>query len=231
MPRIQRTQEEVDAVKEGILQQAVRLMNEVGYQDFSMRMLAREIRVSAPTLYSYFQSKDDLYLCILTEGFSRLYEIMLAAYNDSKDPVERLAAVAGAYVDFGLASTNFYNLMFTWHVPKYNDYVGTTLEPVARLELDTALQVVNLSLGNIKECAGGGYILREKDAGFILVFIWSTLHGYIAGLNNTLLSYMHKAPGSVKDELQAFLHETLVREIRSRRVKKTGGTPSGRRTR
>lgn len=230
MPRIQRTQEEVDAVKESILQQAVRLMNQVGYQDFSMRMLAREIRVSAPTLYSYFQSKDDLYLCILTEGFSRLYEIMLAAYNGSKDPFVRIAAIAGAYVDFGLSSTNFYNLMFTWHVPKYNDYVGTTLEPVARLELDTALQVVNLSFRGIMECAGDGYILHEKDAGFILVFIWSTLHGYIAGLNNTLLTYMHEAPGSLKDELQTILHEILIREITSRRVEKTRSIPSRRRT-
>jgi len=223
MPRVQRKQEEVDAIKENILQQAVQLMNQVGYQDFSMRMLAREIRVSSPTLYSYFQGKDNLYLCILTEGFSRLYEIMLAAYRSSEDPIKRIAAVARAFTDFGLGSTNFYNLMFTWHVPKYNDYVGTPLEPVARLELDTAMKVVNLSLTSIMECAGPGYTLHEKDARFILVCIWSTLHGYIAGMNNTLLTYMHEAPGSVKDELQVLLREILVHEISSRRVKRNKG--------
>ena len=220
MPRIQRTQEEVDAIKENILQQAVQLMNQVGYQDFSMRMLAREIRVSPPTLYSYFQSKDNLYLCILTEGFSQLYEIMLEAYRGSEDPIERITAVARAYIDFGLNSSNFYNLMFTWHVPKYNDYTGTSLEPVARFELETSLQVTNLSLMGIIECAGPGYILSEKDGRFILVCAWSTLHGYIAGLNNTLLHYMHGDPGAVKDELQALIRETLVREVKSRRVKK-----------
>jgi AcrR family transcriptional regulator len=229
MPRIQRTQEEVDAIKENILQQAVQLMNQVGYQDFSMRMLAREIRVSSPTLYSYFQSKDNLYLCILTEGFARLYEIMRAAYECAEDPMNRLKAIAGAFADFGLDSTNFYNLMFTWHVPKYNDYVGTSLEPVARLELETALKVANLSLKSIKECTGPGYILQEKDARFILVYIWSTLHGYIAGMNNTLLSYLHEDPGSEKVELQTLLLETLKREISTRRVKKTYGIQSRRR--
>ncbi len=229
MPRIQRTQEEVDAIKENILQQAVQLMNQVGYQNFSMRMLAREIRVSSPTLYSYFQSKDNLYLCILTEGFSQLYEILLEAYHSSEDPFKQIAAIARAFTDFGLGSTNFYNLMFTWHVPKYNDYVGTSLEPVARHELDTALKSVNLTLRSIMECAGPGYTLHEKDARFILVCIWSILHGYIAGLNNTLLTYMHEAPGSLKDELQVILREILVHEIRSRRVKKntqhTGKAP------
>jgi AcrR family transcriptional regulator len=226
MPRAQRKQEEVDAIKEGILQQAVQLMNQVGYQDFSMRMLAREIRVSSPTLYSYFQSKDNLYLCILTEGFSRLHEIMLAAYHSAEDPMKQLAAIARAYIDFGLGSTHFYNLMFTWHVPKYNDYIGTSLEPVARLELDTALKVANLSLRSIMECAGPGYTLHEKDARFILVCIWSTLHGYIAGMNNTLLTYLHEDPGSEKVELQTLLLETLKREISSRRVKKTYGIRS-----
>jgi AcrR family transcriptional regulator len=230
MPRVQRTQEEFDAIKENILQQAVQLMNQIGYQDFSMRMLAREIKVSSPTLYSYFQSKDNLYLCILTEGFARLYEIMLTVYEGSEDPIERLAAIAGAFTDFGLSSTNFYNLMYTWHVPKYNDYVGTSLEPVARLELETALQVANLSLRCITECAGPGYTLHEKDARFILVYIWSTLHGYIAGINNTLLSYLHENPGSVKAGLQTLLLETVVREISSRRVKKTFGIQSRGRT-
>jgi AcrR family transcriptional regulator len=231
MPRIQRTQEEVDAIRENILQQAVQLMNQVGYQDFSMRMLAREIRVSSPTLYSYFQSKDNLYLCILTEGFSQLYEIMLSAYHSAEDPIKRLAAIAGAFADFGLSNTNFYNLMFTWHVPKYNDYVGTSLEPVARLELDTALKVADLTIRSIKECAGPGYTLHEKDARFILVCIWSTLHGYIAGMNNTLLSYLHEDPGSLKVELQTLLLETLKREISSRRVKKAYGIQARRHSR
>jgi AcrR family transcriptional regulator len=229
MPRVQRSQEEIDAVRETILQQAVRLMNRVGYQDFSMRMLAREISVSSPTLYSYFQSKDNLYLYILTEGFSRLHGIMLEAYHGARDPVGRLAALAGAFTGFGLASANFYNLMFTWHVPKYNDYIGTSLEPAARIELDTALKVVNLSLKSITECAGPGHTLRRKDARFILVCIWSTLHGYIAGMNNTILNYMHEAPASVKEEIQALLRETLVREIRSRRVKNPCAGNTGRR--
>jgi AcrR family transcriptional regulator len=222
MPKLQRTPEEIHAVKERILKQAVHLMNEVGYQDFSMRGLARKIKVTPPTLYSYYQDKDELYLCILTEGFSRLYDLNLKAYNSSQDPVVRMQAIARAYVDFGLNCANFYNLMFTWHVPKYNDFLGTPLEPVAKIELETSLQVTNLSIRAIKECAGKDYLITEEDARFLLVYYWSTLHGYIAGFNNTLLNYMHENPISVREGILKHIHDTFVREVRSRRVKRTG---------
>jgi AcrR family transcriptional regulator len=221
MPKIQRTREEIDAVKARILKQAVELMNEVGYQGFSMRRLARKIKVTPPTLYSYYQDKDELYLCILTEGFSRLYDLIVAAYESSDDPIERMRAFARAYVDFGLNSANFYNLMFTWHVPKYNDYIGTPLEPVAKIELDTSLQVTNLTIKAIQECAGKNHTLLEQDAQFLLVHFWSTLHGYIAGYNNTLLNYMHENPISLKEEMLDLIHDTFVREILSRKVRKT----------
>lgn len=218
MPKRQRTPEEVEAVKERILRQAVDLMNRVGFQDFSMRRLAREIKVTPPTLYSYFHDKDELYLCILTEGFSRLYELVLDAYRSSEEPLDRMQAIARAYMDFGLNCANFYNLMFTWHVPKYNDYLGTPLEPVAQFELETSLQVTNLTIGAIKECAGDGHAVNEEDASFLLVYYWSTLHGYIAGINNTLLAYMHEDPASVKERVLSLIDGSFVREIMSCRV-------------
>lgn len=218
MPKRQRTPEEVEAVKERILRQAVDLMNRVGFQDFSMRRLAREIKVTPPTLYSYFHDKDELYLCILTEGFSRLHDLVFKACRRSSDPLERMQAIAQAYMDFGLNCANFYNLMFTWHVPKYKDYLGTPLEPVAKVELETALQVTNLTIKAIKECAGDGHAVTEEDARLLLVYYWSTLHGYIAGINNTLLTYMHEDPYSVKENLITLINDNFVREIMSCRV-------------
>jgi AcrR family transcriptional regulator len=221
MPKLQRTPEEVGKIRENILKQAVQLMNKVGYQDFSMRRLARAIKVTPPTLYNYYQDKDELYLCILTKGFSRLYELHLAAYNSSKDPFERLQAIVKAFIDFGLNSVNFYNLMFTWHVPKYNEYRGAPLEPIAKIELDTSQQVSNLCIKVMKECAGKNHTLSEEDARFLLVYYLSTLHGYVASLNNTLLNYIHETPMSVKEEVLEILHDTFVREVRTRRVRIT----------
>ncbi|HPJ08207.1 MAG TPA: TetR/AcrR family transcriptional regulator [Deltaproteobacteria bacterium] len=221
MPKRQRTPEEVEAIKERILRQAVDLMNRVGFQEFSMRRLAREIKVTPPTLYSYFHDKDELYLCILTEGFSRLYDLVLKAYGSSAKPLERMKAIARAYMDFGLNCAHFYNLMFTWHVPKYNDYLGTRLEPTAQVELETSLQVASVTIQAIKECVDEGYAVTEGDARFLLVYYWSTLHGYIAGTNNTLLTYMHENPSAVKERMLSLIDDGFVREILSCRVSRT----------
>ncbi|HOJ14939.1 MAG TPA: TetR/AcrR family transcriptional regulator [Deltaproteobacteria bacterium] len=216
MPRAQRTPEQIESVKKKILETAVELMNRVGYRDFSMRGLARELKVSPPTLYTYFHDKDELYLCILIEGFKELYGLVEAECSRGGDPFGRLRGIARAYVDFGLHRAHFYNLMFTWHVPKYNDYLGTPVEEVARLELETALGVARLVTGVIRECAGEGYTITEQDARFLLVCVWSTLHGFIAGINNTLLTYMHEDPLSLVDDLVDHVHERFVQDIRAR---------------
>jgi AcrR family transcriptional regulator len=219
MPRAQRTPEQVEAVKARILERAVELMNRVGYRDFSMRGLARELKVSPPTLYAYFHDKDELYLCILIEGFGQLHRQIKDACDRTRDPMERLRAIATAYVSFGFQRANFYNLMFTWHVPKYNDYRGTPVEPVAELELASALSVAGLVTDAIRRCAPPGYTLTEPVARFLLVYFWSTLHGFIAGINNTLLMYMHDDPLSLVDEIVSLVHERFVQEVRSRMVK------------
>ena len=219
MPRVKRTLLEIEEVKKNILKHAVTFMNKVGFEDFTMRGLAHELGVTAPTIYGYYKNKDELYLSILTEGFSMLHERYKKAYGSSDDPVERIQAIFGAYVDFGLEYTNFYNLMYTWQVPKYNDYIGTSLEPAAKDELRTSLQITNLSIKAIKECAGENYTLPEKDVRFLIVYLWSALHGFTAGLNNELLNYVHKAPVSLKTEILNLIHSTCMREIVSRRVR------------
>jgi len=132
-----------------------------------------------------------------------------------------MKAIARAYMDFGLNCAHFYNLMFTWHVPKYNDYLGTRLEPAAQVELETSLQVASVTIQAIKECVDEGYAVTEGDARFLLVYYWSTLHGYIAGTNNTLLTYMHENPSAVKERMLSLIDDGFVREILSCRVSRT----------
>ncbi|MFZ5570697.1 MAG: TetR/AcrR family transcriptional regulator [Thermodesulfobacteriota bacterium] len=202
MPRKQRNQSEFEAVKNTILQNALTLMNKAGFEGFTMKKLAQMMGVTTPAIYSYYRNKDELYLGILTAGFEMLFQKLKQACRECTDPFDKLKALIEAYMDFGLGNANFYNLMFTWHVPKYNDYIGTAQEEVAHRELVTALQVTNLALAMIKECAAAaGRPLAEEDARFYLVQNWSTVHGYIAGVNNELIHYMHESPLSVRDRM------------------------------
>jgi len=215
MPRTQRKPEEIEAFREKILTHAVELMTQAGYHNFSMRKLAQPLGIAAKTIYNYYRNKDELYLAILTKGFEMLHAYCLAAYQSQQDPLKRVDAMIDAYLEFGLEQVNFYNLMFIWHVPKYNDYVGTAMEPTALVELETALKNPHLFVKAIQACTGKTDVLAENDAQLIVIHMWTQLHGFIAGYNNTLLDYMYACPMELKkpmlDRIKAYLRAELKR--------------------
>lgn len=201
MPKIQRSPEEIDAVRENIMAHALELMVAEGYDGFSMRKLALRLNIAAKTIYNYFHSQDDLYLNLLIKGFDQLLNAFKAAARPHKDPMAQLEAVIRAYMDFGLTHTNIYNLLFTWHVPKYNDYIGTPMEETAETQLDSALKCPAFFMERLTACLGRGTRPPDDLIRPEMIRIWSQIHGYVAGINNTLLQYMHEDPLSLKEEM------------------------------
>lgn len=99
-------------VKGAILEAAVALFEEHGYDGFSLRGVAVEIGYSATTIYHYFQDKDDLLLHVALEGFEPFGERLRAAYAEAEGPLARLEAIGRAYVEFGLEHPIPYRLVF-----------------------------------------------------------------------------------------------------------------------
>ncbi len=216
MPRSARTKKEIDSVKQAILDQALSLINEHGFQGFSMRKLADRIGVQAVTIYNYYENKDHLYLAVLTQGFEELYASCLKAYKSQKSPLERLEAMIRAYLGFGFSKVNFYNLMFTWHVPKYQDYIGTNLEKAAYQELLVALKVVEIFQRAIKDFTDPHVRLSDEEARSYIVYFWSFVHGYIAGRNNSLLEYIYPHPEKLQENLLQLLMTNIRRDLQEK---------------
>ncbi|MGW8320592.1 MAG: TetR/AcrR family transcriptional regulator, partial [Thermodesulfobacteriota bacterium] len=141
MPKAARTPEEVEVVKQKILEEALNIITERGYEGLSMRRLGRHLGMTAATVYNYFQNKEEIYLHVLTRGFELLYDDLLRASKSTDDPFEKLKAVWREFVRFGLNQSNYYDIMLTLYIPKYRDFAGGPLEPLARKELTTALKV------------------------------------------------------------------------------------------
>ncbi|MDJ0761349.1 MAG: TetR/AcrR family transcriptional regulator [Myxococcota bacterium] len=206
MPKQPREKEAVEAVKREILDNALHLIVQHGLEGFSMRKLASRLNIAAKTIYNYFQSKDEVYLHIIIKGFETLYEACAKAFKTGQTPLEQLEQMARAYLDFGLGHANFYNLMFTWHTPKYDDYVNTPLEPVARIELDISLKLHDLFVQAMTAALDESHSQTDPEgaARFYVIYSWSLMHGYIAGYHNTMLSYMVPSPEVLKEQILAF---------------------------
>jgi AcrR family transcriptional regulator len=201
MPRAPRSSEEIEIVKQRILQQALEIITEHGYDHLTMRRLGGRLGMAAKTIYNYYLNKDEIYLHVMKKGYDILYDDMQRCGRDQTDPVEKLRAITRAFIDLGITNANYYDIMFTFYVPKYNDYIGTPTESTAHDVLVKSLQCAELCISAIEDVGQQEGAFDEKQARlyFIKWFIW--LHGLIALHNNRVLTYLHEAPNELTQTL------------------------------
>jgi AcrR family transcriptional regulator len=201
MTKPARNAAQIDRVREDIIASAVELITAGGFAGMTMRKLAASMNMSATNLYNYFRNKDEIYITILIRGFKDLYERMRAARDRDPDPVAGVRALVTEYLSFGIENFNYYDIMFSAGLPKYNDYVGTPFEELSRIEMDYSRKIIDLTLevisGLIEAFPGVGPDIAERR----FLEIWSMLHGMISLKNSTLAAYVVANPLEVYDNI------------------------------
>jgi AcrR family transcriptional regulator len=114
----ERQDRERQAVTASILDAARDLFITEGYQSVSIRKIAERIEYSPAAIYSYYASKDDIFLALAAEGFHRLDEKVRAAMT-TDDPLENVRGCWWAFYQFSQEQPAFFQLMFVDHsVPR-----------------------------------------------------------------------------------------------------------------
>lgn len=102
-----------------ILDAAWRLAGRDGVASLSLRDLAREVGMRAPSLYTYFDSKAAIYDAMFAEGYRELAAVEEKIDADSGDVLATLTTVLVEFLRFCQASIPRYQLMFTRVVPEW----------------------------------------------------------------------------------------------------------------
>ena len=108
----ERQDRERQAVTASILTAARDLFVAEGYQSVSIRKIAERIEYSPAAIYSYFASKDDIFLALAEEGFHRLDEKVRAAGDASMSAVDLVHARWWAFYQFSQEQPAYFELMF-----------------------------------------------------------------------------------------------------------------------
>lgn len=108
----ERQDRERQAVTASILTAARELFVAEGYQSVSIRKIAERIEYSPAAIYSYFASKDDIFLALAEEGFHRLDEKIRAVAVDGNSAVELVRARWWAFYEFSQEQPAYFELMF-----------------------------------------------------------------------------------------------------------------------
>jgi len=101
-----------EATRREILDAAWRLAAEQGLANLSLRDVAAEVGMRAPSLYTYFDSKGSMLDAMFAQGYRELDELYAGVRSDG-DLAAMLTAATEAFVRFCQASVPRYQLMFT----------------------------------------------------------------------------------------------------------------------
>lgn len=107
--RIQRLK---DDTRTNILDAALNIVKEDGWQALSMRKIADKIEYTAPIIYEYFSNKEGILLELTRQGYIILGKEIKAAKSKHTKTDEQLEAMWIAYWNFAFKHKEYYQLMF-----------------------------------------------------------------------------------------------------------------------
>jgi len=107
--RIARLKEET---RENILDAALEIVKEEGWQSLSMRKIADKIEYTAPIIYEYFANKEGILLELTRTGYIILGKDLREIMAKHTDPVIQLEAMWIGYWNFAFDNKELYRLMY-----------------------------------------------------------------------------------------------------------------------
>jgi AcrR family transcriptional regulator len=196
MTKTPRDIKEIEKIREKILERAMEIINAEGFTGMTMRKIASRMEMSATNIYNYFANKDEIYINILIRGFKMLYENLQSEFDGDRDPITRGKKIIKAYLFFGIQNYNYYEIMFSPALPKYNDYVGTPLENLASVEMGYSKKIMDLSMSAVSDIMSLNKNSKPEINEMRMIEVWSMLHGMISLYNSTMIDYLTTMPVS-----------------------------------
>jgi AcrR family transcriptional regulator len=153
--------------KKEIIEVAARLCREQGLQKMSLRGVAKEVGISAPSLYEYFENKDALIDTLRDLQRTRLAAALTEKLDPSKPVKNRLFDMSKAYIEFALKQPDSFQLLFSL--------------PTSRTSIDTEPEADSPYLPLVSTCKEA-IKSREvaphiKEPEMLAFQLWSLMHG------------------------------------------------------
>ena len=152
--------------------EARRLLDEGGAGNVSMRAIARGVGLGPASLYTYFDSLDDIFTLLLLSSYRSLATATATAVEAfaSDPPADRVFAGILAHRRWALAHRNEFNLLFTDVLPGY-------AAPPGGPTVDAQVQVFQPIVDALTELGPTAPDLTVAQASMV---VWCAFHGAVA---------------------------------------------------
>ena len=154
-----------------ILDAARELFARDGYENVTMRAIAKRIDYTPTAIYHHFEDKEALLTELCHVDFRSLAGVFLRTQG-VEDPVERLRQIAAAYVEFAIEHPQQYRFLFLMEHP------GKLEHPNRENPEKNAYGFVRQT---VSECIASGRLRPEyRDPDQVAQMCWAACHGVIA---------------------------------------------------
>lgn len=160
--------------KRQILDAARTLLVSEGLNATSVNKIAQSAELGVGTIYFYFNSKEEIFAALQTEGLEQLYTDVTAAAKREKNPAQRLKAIARTYVTFSRDHKTYFDIInyflsspsvfFPPHLKEQVDAHGNKI-------IDQITETVQAAVNRGR--------FKAVDARRFAIMLWGTLHGLI----------------------------------------------------
>ncbi|WP_203836092.1 TetR/AcrR family transcriptional regulator [Winogradskya humida] len=178
-----------------IVAAAASILDETGdEQAVTLRAVARQIGIAAPSIYRHFADRQAILVALVGEAFAE-FEQRLRDAAVAEDPVVRLRAVCDAYLEYARSRPQRYRVMFggLWSAP--DAVAAEAMTPDAAAELGQgALRVI---AGTLQDCVTAGRSTSD-DPLADAVALWLGLHGLA---HQRAVSHAFPWPPAIVDRL------------------------------
>ena len=200
-PRQRNRRGEGSRLRDEIIDAAMRLLDRAPATELSLRLIAREVGVAAPSVYKHFADADTLMAEIVRDCWSQLGgEMSAAAGGCDGGAFATLKMQMGAYVRYAMERPSRYQLLFALQplkIEALRDLPGL-VQPAYRNVFDS-----------IERFAGEGHALPTADAIDATLLTLALAHGRIA-----LAHTAPHRPGNSAKGVEAFVLDMLQRIFR-----------------
>jgi AcrR family transcriptional regulator len=130
------------SAREAIVEAAWAAVREDGLAGLSLRDLARRAGITTPTVYAYFDSKDDIYDAMFRQAATEFADRMTQPFEET-DPSALLLSHVRRFVEFCTSDVPRYQLLFQRTIPGFEPS-AESYAPAVRA-LDSAREFLALN--------------------------------------------------------------------------------------
>lgn len=131
-------------------------------------MVAERIGRTAPSIYLHFPDKASLMWAVCQRDFSESEGHMIAATDGIDDPIERLSAMALAYLEWAVANPEQYRILFMTD--------RSARGGVASLDDLATTPGFSLLIDNLRDGIASGDLV-DIDPLVLALNVWAAVHG------------------------------------------------------